>query len=165
MRPGSDCDRGAPSNEAIAPNSVERLDCCDPLWPDGIGVLSNYDLAQQQATVAAQQARLPGLIESEREARYALAILLGRAPEGFDVPPDGKEIWAAHSRDGGVSIINLFSKTVTHTFSVQTHTQTNLNVLAYDSAGSSPIDPTTLTITVLRHHSPVLAGVATLTRQ
>ena len=49
------------------------------------GVSSNLDLSQQQSTVAAQQARLPGLIESEREARYALAILLGRAPEGFDV--------------------------------------------------------------------------------
>jgi NodT family efflux transporter outer membrane factor (OMF) lipoprotein len=49
------------------------------------GVSSNLDLAQQQATVATQQAALPGLIESEREARYALAILLGRAPEGFDV--------------------------------------------------------------------------------
>jgi multidrug efflux system outer membrane protein len=49
------------------------------------GVSSNLDLAQQQSTVAAQQARLPGLIESEREARYALAILLGRAPEGCDV--------------------------------------------------------------------------------
>jgi NodT family efflux transporter outer membrane factor (OMF) lipoprotein len=49
------------------------------------GVASNLDLAQQQSTVAAQQATLPGLIESEREARYALAILLGRAPEGFDV--------------------------------------------------------------------------------
>ena len=49
------------------------------------GVSSNLDLANQQAIVAGQQARLPGLIESEREARYALAILLGRAPEGFDV--------------------------------------------------------------------------------
>jgi outer membrane protein, multidrug efflux system len=49
------------------------------------GVSSNLDLAQEQAEVAGQQARLPGLIESEREARYALAILLGRAPEGFDV--------------------------------------------------------------------------------
>jgi YVTN family beta-propeller protein len=29
-------------------------------------------------------------------------------------------LWAAHSQDGGVSIINLFTKTVTHTFSVQT---------------------------------------------
>jgi len=49
------------------------------------GVSSNLDLAEQQAAVATQQATLPGLIESEREARYALAILLGRAPEGFDV--------------------------------------------------------------------------------
>ena len=49
------------------------------------GVLSNLDLSQQQATVAGQRARLPNLIEQEREARYALAILLGRAPEGFDV--------------------------------------------------------------------------------
>jgi NodT family efflux transporter outer membrane factor (OMF) lipoprotein len=49
------------------------------------GVASNLDLANQQATVAGVQARLPALIEQEREARYALAILLGRAPEGFDV--------------------------------------------------------------------------------
>lgn len=49
------------------------------------GVASNLDLSEQQATVAQQQSTLPALIESEREARYALAILLGRAPEGFDV--------------------------------------------------------------------------------
>lgn len=49
------------------------------------GVSSNLDLAQEQSLVATQEARLPGLIEQEREARYALAILLGRAPEGFDI--------------------------------------------------------------------------------
>jgi NodT family efflux transporter outer membrane factor (OMF) lipoprotein len=49
------------------------------------GVSSNLDLAEQQAVVAQQESRLPGLIEAEREARYALALLLGRAPEGFDV--------------------------------------------------------------------------------
>jgi NodT family efflux transporter outer membrane factor (OMF) lipoprotein len=49
------------------------------------GVSSNLDLAQEQSLVATQEARLPGLIEQEREARYALAILLGRSPEGFDV--------------------------------------------------------------------------------
>ena len=47
-------------------------------------------------------------------------VPVGKGPEGFDVTPDGKELWAAHSQDGGVSIINLFTKTVTHTFSVQT---------------------------------------------
>jgi outer membrane protein, multidrug efflux system len=49
------------------------------------GVLSNLDLAQQQALLAGQESTLPGLIESEKEARYSLAILLGRAPEGYDV--------------------------------------------------------------------------------
>ena len=49
------------------------------------GVLSNLDLSQQQVVVAGQEAVLPGLVEQEREARYALAILMGRPPEGFDV--------------------------------------------------------------------------------
>ncbi|HVW72970.1 MAG TPA: efflux transporter outer membrane subunit [Rhizomicrobium sp.] len=49
------------------------------------GVLSNLELAEEQAVVAQQESTLPNLIESEKEARYALAILLGRAPEGYDV--------------------------------------------------------------------------------
>lgn len=49
------------------------------------GVTSNLELAQQRAQVAAEEAAIPPLEEQEREARYALAILLGRAPEGFDV--------------------------------------------------------------------------------
>jgi len=49
------------------------------------GVTSNLELAQQRAQVAAEEAAVPPLEEQEREARYALAILLGRAPEGFDV--------------------------------------------------------------------------------
>ena len=47
-------------------------------------------------------------------------IPVGKGPEGFDLSPDGKEIWAAHSRDGGVSVIEVASRKVTHTFSVQT---------------------------------------------
>ncbi|HXC56036.1 MAG TPA: TolC family protein [Rhizomicrobium sp.] len=49
------------------------------------GVSSNLELAQQRAQVAGEEAAVPALEEQEREARYALAILLGRAPEGFDV--------------------------------------------------------------------------------
>jgi NodT family efflux transporter outer membrane factor (OMF) lipoprotein len=49
------------------------------------GVSSNLDLAEQQAILAQQESQLPGLIEAEKEARYSLAILLGRAPEGYDV--------------------------------------------------------------------------------
>ncbi len=49
------------------------------------GVSSQLDLSQQQATVAGQEAALPPLREQEREAIFALAILLGKPPEGFDV--------------------------------------------------------------------------------
>jgi NodT family efflux transporter outer membrane factor (OMF) lipoprotein len=49
------------------------------------GVSSRLDLAQQQAQVSGQEAQIPPLQEAEREARYALAILLGKLPEGFDV--------------------------------------------------------------------------------
>ncbi|HTT82124.1 MAG TPA: efflux transporter outer membrane subunit [Rhizomicrobium sp.] len=49
------------------------------------GVASQLDLAQQQATVEGQIAALPPLREQEREARFSLAALLGRPPEGFDV--------------------------------------------------------------------------------
>ena len=48
------------------------------------------------------------------------AIPVGKGPEGFDVTPDGKELWAAGSRDGSVSIVDIFVKRVTHTFNVQT---------------------------------------------
>jgi YVTN family beta-propeller protein len=47
-------------------------------------------------------------------------VPVGKGPEGFDISPDGKELWVAHSRDGGVSVINIADKRVVHTFSVQT---------------------------------------------
>jgi multidrug efflux system outer membrane protein len=49
------------------------------------GVSSNLDLAQEQALVAQQESTIPVLQEQEHEARLALAILLGRPPEGFTV--------------------------------------------------------------------------------
>jgi NodT family efflux transporter outer membrane factor (OMF) lipoprotein len=49
------------------------------------GVSSRLDLAQQEAQLAGQEAQIPPLEEAEREGRYALAILLGRLPEGFEV--------------------------------------------------------------------------------
>jgi YVTN family beta-propeller protein len=53
-------------------------------------------------------------------------IPVGKGPEGFDVSPDGKEIWAAHSRDGGVSVIDIAAKRVVHAFSVQTRRSNRL---------------------------------------
>jgi YVTN family beta-propeller protein len=42
-------------------------------------------------------------------------IRVGSGSEGFDVSPDGKEIWVANAADGTVSIIEVASKQVTQT--------------------------------------------------
>jgi YVTN family beta-propeller protein len=47
-------------------------------------------------------------------------VPVGKGPEGFDVSPDGRELWAAGSRDGSVSILNLEQKQVTATLQLQT---------------------------------------------
>jgi YVTN family beta-propeller protein len=42
-------------------------------------------------------------------------VRVGNGSEGFDVSPDGKEIWVANAADGTVSIIDAASKQVTQT--------------------------------------------------
>jgi YVTN family beta-propeller protein len=42
-------------------------------------------------------------------------VRVGDGCEGFDVSPDGKEIWVANAHDGTVSIIDVASKKVTQT--------------------------------------------------
>jgi YVTN family beta-propeller protein len=42
----------------------------------------------------------------------------GNGAEGFDISPDGKEIWAANARDATVTIINVASKKASETFPV-----------------------------------------------
>ncbi len=53
-------------------------------------------------------------------------IATGRGPEGLDVSPDGRELWVAHSRDGGVSIIDLAARTVTATIEAKTRRSNRL---------------------------------------
>lgn len=42
-------------------------------------------------------------------------VPVGKGPEGFDVSPDGKMLWAANSDDGTVSIIDVATKKVVQT--------------------------------------------------
>ncbi|HEY2431825.1 MAG TPA: beta-propeller fold lactonase family protein [Vicinamibacterales bacterium] len=53
-------------------------------------------------------------------------VAVGRGPEGFDVSPDGRQVWAAHSRDGGVSIVDLDQKKVIETIDVHTKVSNRL---------------------------------------
>ena len=54
------------------------------------------------------------------QAWSVTTIPVGSGPEGFDLTPDGRELWAAHSRDGAVSVIDLAQKKVTATIDLQT---------------------------------------------
>ena len=42
-------------------------------------------------------------------------IGVGRGSEGFDVTPDGRELWTANAQDGTISIIDVAGKRVTQT--------------------------------------------------
>jgi YVTN family beta-propeller protein len=45
-------------------------------------------------------------------------VPVGKGPEGFDVAPDGKELWAANTHDGTVSIIDIAALKVTQVLDV-----------------------------------------------
>jgi YVTN family beta-propeller protein len=44
-------------------------------------------------------------------------VAVGRGAEGFDVSPDGKELWAANAQDGTISVVDVAAKKVTQTLS------------------------------------------------
>lgn len=60
------------------------------------------------------------LERSGNGAWNATAVPVGKGPEGMDLSPDGTQLWAAHSRDGGVSVIDVATKKVVKTFDVKT---------------------------------------------
>lgn len=47
-------------------------------------------------------------------------VPVGKGPEGLDLSPDGKQLWTAHSGDGGVSVIDVASKRVVATIDLKT---------------------------------------------
>jgi len=49
------------------------------------------------------------------ERGTAVSVPVGPGPEAIDLSPDQKEIWTAHSGDGGVSIIDVAAKKVVQT--------------------------------------------------
>jgi YVTN family beta-propeller protein len=50
-----------------------------------------------------------------RENWDAVVVPAGRGVEGFDVSPDGKEIWAANAQDGTITVIDVAGKKVSQT--------------------------------------------------
>jgi YVTN family beta-propeller protein len=47
-------------------------------------------------------------------------VPVGKGPEGFDLSPDGKEVWASNSGDGSVSVVDVAGKKVVATLDLKT---------------------------------------------
>jgi YVTN family beta-propeller protein len=55
-------------------------------------------------------------------------IAVGKGPEGFDLSVDEKQVWAANSQDGTVSIVDVATKKVVDTINVQTKHSNRLKI-------------------------------------
>jgi len=53
-----------------------------------------------------------------RETWHVTSVPSGRGSEGFDVSPNGKEIWAANAQDGTVTVIDVAGKTAKETIPI-----------------------------------------------
>jgi YVTN family beta-propeller protein len=61
------------------------------------------------------------IVERNSRGEWAQTLVkVGAGPEGLDLSPDGRALWTAHTRDGGISIIDTASGKVTHTFDART---------------------------------------------
>ena len=52
------------------------------------------------------------------ESKLTVIPIPGELPEGIDLSPDGREVWTATRNDGGVSIIDVPSRTVVQTLNL-----------------------------------------------
>ena len=73
-------------------------------------------------------------------------ISVGKGPEGLDLSPDGRELWSAHSRDGGISVIDAANGKVVHTIDARTQrsnrvkfTRDGKHVLVSDVSGGEVV--------------------------
>jgi YVTN family beta-propeller protein len=114
---------------------------------EGSKVIGRYDPASRRIdwTLGVGQNRTHMLVVSQDESRIFTAnvnsdtisildrdqngdasgwietpIPVGKGPEGFDVSPDGKEIWAANSHDGTLSIVDVGTRKVVQTLDLHT---------------------------------------------
>jgi YVTN family beta-propeller protein len=53
-------------------------------------------------------------------------VRVGNGSEGFDVSPDGKEIWVANAQEGTISVINVAEKKVTDTLAANVRSANRL---------------------------------------
>lgn len=131
----------------LAPHGLEWAHGKVYFTAEGSKMIGRYDPATHQVdwTLGIGQSRTHMLVVSHDENRIFTAnvnsdtisildrskngdvsgwietpILVGKGPEGFDVSPDGKEIWAANSHEGTLSIVDVGTRKVVKTLDLHT---------------------------------------------
>jgi YVTN family beta-propeller protein len=79
-------------------------------------------------------------------------VPVGHGAEGFDVSPDGKELWAANAQDGTISILSMAGKKVIETL--------NANVLSANRLKFTP-DGKLVLVSLLNNPDLVVLDAAT----
>jgi DNA-binding beta-propeller fold protein YncE len=88
----------------------------------------------------------------------------GRGAEGFDVTPDGRQLWTANAQDGTVTVIDLAAKKAVATFAIPVHGANRLKftpdgghvlISALGNFGSSEPDHANLIVVNAATHQTV----------
>jgi len=89
------------------------------------------------------------------------SIPAGRGVEGFDISPDGKQIWGANARDGSVTIIDVSAKKAIETFPVSVKGANRLKFtpdgryVLISALGARAADDTSLLVLDAANHKEV----------
>jgi YVTN family beta-propeller protein len=69
------------------------------------------------------------ILEPAADGRWNQRLVkVGLGPEGLDLTPDGRTLWSAHSRDGGISIIDTDSGKVLRTLDAKTQRSNRVKI-------------------------------------
>ena len=69
------------------------------------------------------------ILEPAADGRWNQRVVkVGLGPEGLDLTPDGRTLWSAHSRDGGISIIDTGSGKVLRTVDAKTERSNRVKI-------------------------------------
>ncbi len=70
------------------------------------------------------------VIQQGADGQWSQTLVgVGKGPEGIDLAPDGNTVWSAHSRDGGVSVIDVATKKVVHTIAADTKRSNRIKLM------------------------------------
>jgi YVTN family beta-propeller protein len=92
------------------------------------------------------------------------SIAAGRGSEGFDVSPDGRQLWTANAQDQSVTVIDLATKKAVQTFGIPVHGANRLKftadgryalISALGTFGSGVRDHDNLIVVDVSAHKPV----------